>query len=82
MSGEDRRQPVAKFSAPRPPAPVRERERQSGDLGDDATALADAVFRAEPVKRHRAAASPRRRRSRVLRLRAPRSRARPPIRPQ
>ncbi|SDL31696.1 AAA-like domain-containing protein [Glycomyces sambucus] len=51
MSGEDRRQPVAKFSAPRPPAPVRDRERSSGDLGDDATALADAVFRGEPAKK-------------------------------
>lgn len=54
MSGEDRRQPVAKFSAPRPPAPVRDRERdreqRSGDLGDDATALADAVFRGEPAR--------------------------------
>lgn len=49
MSGEDRRQPVAKFSAPRPPAPVRDRER-SGDLDDDATALADAVFKAEPAR--------------------------------
>ncbi|THV41407.1 ATP-binding protein [Glycomyces buryatensis] len=49
MSGEDRRQPVAKFSAPRPPAPVRDRERHRDEEDDDTTALADAIFRSEPA---------------------------------
>ncbi|WP_100448904.1 ATP-binding protein [Glycomyces xiaoerkulensis] len=58
MSGEDRRRPVAKFSAPRPPAPVRDRERTAEDP-DDATALADAVFRAEPAREPGQAGPPR-----------------------